>query len=242
MIISSKHRFVMLAPWKTASQTLHVRLDPYNDSPYSRFFYYNPFLQRVVHQHITYADYLALPESKNGYFTAAFVRNPYDRVYSGFVQLQRDMLDQPKALFPQPWIKALALRQIAENFEQLVAAEFDFNKWFGLVEEHQILEAGRNSNFPLHPAHYWTGINQQRDVDFVGKVETFEDDFLAFCRRVEIGPGDRLNANVSSGIADLESSQNSRYAKMMSRNTVSKINDLFSADFELFGYEKIRLR
>jgi hypothetical protein len=92
----------------------------------------------------------------------------------------------------------------------------------------------------LHPAHYWTGIKQQRDIDFIGKVETFEEDFLSFCSRVNIEPGDRLNANVSAGFADPESSQGSHYLKMMSPATINKINDIFGADFELFGYEKVK--
>jgi hypothetical protein len=142
VIISHKFRFVLLLPWKTASSTCYERLVAHNDSPYSRFFYFNPFLQRVVHQHITYPEFAALPEGRKGYCSAAFVRNPYDRVYSGFLQLQRDIQQHPTAEFPAPWIKALVMQQIAENFAQLAAAGFEFDRWFGLIEEHQIYEVG----------------------------------------------------------------------------------------------------
>lgn len=79
-----------------------VRLEEYNDSPYDRFFYFNSYLNRIVHQHIICADFACLPESKLGYFTASFVRNPYDRVYSGFRQLQKDLREQPHAIYAEP--------------------------------------------------------------------------------------------------------------------------------------------
>ena len=239
MILSHQYQFVLLAPWKTASSTAHVRLEPYNESRYSRFYDYNPYLQRVVHQHITYAEFAALPESREGYFSGAFVRNPYDRVYSGFLQLQKDIQQQPSASFPNAWIKTLVMRQLADNFGQLAAGEFDFDKWFGLVEEHQIYEVGRNSSFPLHPAHYWTGIDRERKVDFVGSVERFERDFDAFCGQVGITPGERANENVSGQLSDLQGRTHYRYVDRMTAASISKVNALFDADFDLFGYEKI---
>jgi hypothetical protein len=101
MTISHAKQFVMFAPWKTASSRIHRRLEQYNESPYSRFFYFNPYLQRVVHQHVTCAEFTSFPESRCGYFLASFVRTPYDRVYSGFLQLQKDIQQEPYALFPE---------------------------------------------------------------------------------------------------------------------------------------------
>jgi hypothetical protein len=66
--------------------------------------------------------------------------------YSGFLQLQRDIQLHPVLPFSQTWIKKLVMRQLADNLAQLAAADFD--KWFELVEEHQIYEVGRNSSFP----------------------------------------------------------------------------------------------
>ena len=239
MILSHRHRFALLAPWKTASSTSHLRLEKFNESPYSRFYDYNPYLQRVVHQHITYAEFSILPEYQMGYFTGAFVRNPYDRVYSGFMQLQRDIQQQPSMPFPCAWIKALVMRQLADNFAQLADGDFEFNRWFSLVEEYQIYEVGRNSSFPLHPAHYWTGINRERNIDFIGKVEYFERDFDAFCQKVGVVQSDeRANANISDQPSTPENLSRPRYINLMSAATISKINTIFSTDFDLFEYEK----
>ena len=235
MIISNAHRFVMLAPWKTASTTTHKLLGQYNQSPYSRFYAFNPFLQRVVTQHLTYADFQGLPESRLGYFTGSFVRNPYDRVFSAFVQVQRAIDKQPAEIFPEPGLRALVMSQLDGVSNQLVAGDFDFDKWWALVEEHQVHIVG-NTSFPLHPAHYWTGGPGQPQVDFVGKVERYEDDIAAFSARVGIPPpAERIVANATDKRA--VGAAGYRYAERMSPASRSKIEELFKADFELFGYE-----
>ncbi len=240
MIISHRKRFVMFKPWKTASSSMGARLDPFNESPYSPFFDFNAHLNRVVHQHLTCADFASLPEGRLGYFAASFVRNPYDRVYSGFRQLQKDIREQPGAAFPEPWIRELVLRQLAENSAQLHSASFQFDEWLDLVGDEQIYEAGRNTNFPLHPAHYWTHIAGRQAVDFIGRVENFETDFQTFLERADIGPLPPVNCNV----VDLEGGAAAnphgyRYVDRMHARSIAKINRLFERDFELFGYARL---
>jgi hypothetical protein len=106
---------VIFSPWKSASSTVRLRFCSYDESPYSSSFHFNPYLNRVVHQHLTLADFRLLPESRLGYTTASFVRNPYDRAYSGFIQFQRDIAEQPRAAYPSAWIKELVTAQFAEN-------------------------------------------------------------------------------------------------------------------------------
>jgi hypothetical protein len=239
MIISYTRNFAILAPWKTASSTIWVRLSSFNESPYSRFHDFNPFLNRVVNQHLTYADFMALPEGRLGLFTAAFVRNPYDRVYSGFRQLQKDIDLQRDSPYPQPWIKTLILKQLAENFASLCQANFDFDEWLARVDEHQIFEVGRNSNFPLHPAHYWTHANGRQMVDFVGRVENFEEDLRGLCARLNIEVSSTENDNVHT-LQQQPVEVPYRSAHLMNPRSVARINELFRDDFELFGYERLK--
>jgi len=212
------------------------RLGKYDQSPYSPFFYFNPTLNRVVHQHITCADFLALPESKLNYFKASFVRNPYDRVYSGFIQLQRDIEEQRGASISPEWIRKLVMIQLEENLAQLTRANFDFDAWWASVPEHLVFEAGRNTNFPLHPANYWTHVNKVAYVDFVGKAEQFEQDFTALCQRLDIHDADEGNVNITPTTGG-GTPGSPRYTSRMSRASISKINTLFQDDFDLFGYE-----
>ncbi|MDW9476723.1 hypothetical protein GOB05_33635 [Sinorhizobium meliloti] len=235
MIISHRYKFVLLAPWKTASSTAHARLEALDESPYNRFFYFNPFLNRVVHQHLTYAEFATLPESKLGYKVAAFVRNPYDRAYSGFLQLQRDIKHQPSLEFPSEWIKALVLKQLSDNQNKLIEARYDFDLWIQLLQEFEVFEVGRNTNLPLHPANYWTHYNSMQAVDFVGKVEEFETDFAAFCRFVDIDVPELVNKNLSEQFVE---GDGYRYAAQMCSSSRSRINMLFKSDFDLFGYTR----
>lgn len=238
MIISYKRRFVILSSWKAASSTLGLRFGSYNESPYPGFFNFNPHLNRVVHQHLTLADFRLLPESQLGYTTAAFVRNPYDRAYSGFLQLQRDIAEQPTAVFPSEWIRELVIAQLNENARRLTAAEYDFNRWILTLPEYEIHEAGRNTNMPLHPANYWTHVAGQQRVDFVGKVENFEDEVERLCGLIGIPIPAKESANVTGGLPD-PSLLNYRYVSRMNRASIDRINHLFADDFVTFGYEQV---
>jgi len=238
MIISRQRRFVVFQPWKTASQTLALRLRNFDESPYSASFGFNEHLNRVVHHHLTCADFAALPESRLGYFLASFVRNPYDRVYAGFRQLSVDMREQPALAFAEPWVRDLVLRQLDENQVQLEAANYDFDAWVALLREAQIYEAGRNTSFPLHPAHYWTHLAGRQYVSFIGRVEQFEGDFTRLTELLGLGDLGRANANVVE-LAGPTGASCSRYADRMHKRSIDKITALFDADFERFGYDRI---
>jgi hypothetical protein len=171
---------------------------------------------------------------------ASFVRNPYDRIYSGFLQLKKDVHEQPLALFPESWIKELVMKQLAGNFAQLCFAGFDFDHWIDLVQEHQIYEVGHNTSFPLHPSHYWTHFAGRQMVDFIGKVEKFEVDFETLCSKIGAVSGKRINENVANEISEGANNPNSyKYLHLMNKSSIRKINQLFETDFQLFGYEKL---
>jgi hypothetical protein len=240
MIISHTRRFVILAPWKSASSTVRARLGRYCESPYSEFYRFDPILQRIVHQHMIYADFAALPESRLGYRTAAFVRNPYDRVYSGFVQLQKDIREQPLAAFPDPTVRRRVMAQLSENLAQLSQAGFTFESWLELVDDHQVLDAGRNSSFPLHPAHYWTHHHGEQAVHFVARVENFESDFDRLCETLGVESESRINANMTPPAGEpVDSPHGYRYVERMSSRARLRINELFRDDFEIFGYRRV---
>ncbi|HEX4435975.1 MAG TPA: sulfotransferase family 2 domain-containing protein [Solirubrobacteraceae bacterium] len=232
---------MILAPWKSATSTVRVRLAPFSEGSYDVFYDLNPVLRRVVHQHMTYADFAALPESRLGYTTAAFVRNPYDRVYSGFLQLQKDLRTQPEMEYPDRAVRRLVLEQLAENRAQLEHASFQFEPWLESVEDHQVLAVGRNTSFPLHPAHYWTHHAGQQAVDFIGRVENFESDFERLCSKLGLLVDSHANANVEAP-EDLlvpKDGHGYRYLEHFGAAARRRVNDLFREDFALFGYAMV---
>lgn len=240
MIVSHDRRFIFLLPWKTASQTILARLDQFNQSKYGRRFEFNPVLKRIVSPHLTRADFECLPESQHGYFTAAFVRNPYDRVYSGFHQLQRDIATHPGVTFSSTMVKSLILEQLREIDNQIKAASSNFDDWVASIKDWQILEQGRNTSFPLYPCHYWTHFDAKSVIDFVGMVETFEDDFRKFCQACDLDSVFQINENISElNPASSRQDIGYRYTDRMSRQSIQTINQLFEKDFELFEYPMI---
>lgn len=237
MILMPDHKLAMLLPWKTGSQTLCARLQGFDRSPYPKFFHFNPLLNRVAHQHLILSDFAVLPESRAAPSLAVFVRNPYDRVYSGFQQLVRDVAEQPGWAFPAAWIRDLVVEQLTYHHFALERARYDVNAWFDALPVHAVIEAGRDSSLPLHPAHYWTHLDGRGAASFVGRVEHFERDFAALCRQFGIEGAGTDDANRSEHTP--VDGRGYRYADRLSPRTIAKINALFAADFELFGYEKI---
>lgn len=239
MVISHSHKFVLMLPWKAASSTCRATLGSYDESTYEQFFAFNPYLNRVVHQHLTLAEFFALPESHLDYNIGAFVRNPYDRAYSGFIQMQRDFETHPRYHFAEAWIGDLVRAQIAENMSRIISAGFEFDRWVQALPDYEIFEVGRNTNMVLHPAHYWTHVNGDRRAGFIGKVEAFEDEFRRFCSYVGIHQPLIVTSNVSQHTKSCDELCISRYASRMSRRSLDRINELFSDDFDRFQYERL---
>lgn len=237
MIIIPEKKLTILLPWKTGSQTLRTRLGPYNKSPYPSFFHYNPQLRRVLHQHITLADYLCLPEGAQSHQLATFVRNPYDRVVSGFLQAQKDIVLQPKREIAGPaWVRQLLLEQLAENKEHLERCEYNINRWVIDLPEHLIYEIGRNTSLFLHPCNFWTHFQGKLLVEFVGKVEAFEADFSRLCQTYNLTAENSLNSNVSPNLQPSKHEAGYRYTHYLSSEAIHRINALFHDDFVAFGY------
>jgi len=228
MLLSISKRFVILFPWKTASSTINTRIGCYNESPYSSFFYYNKHIETVTHQHITLAQFLRLPESKTIDFKATFVRNPYDRAWSAFQQIKRDILNQPMANFPDNWIRDLVLEQLRENKRALELADGNFDLWVKNLKYHDIYCVAKNSNLILHPIHFWTHNDNALTVDFIGRVEQFESDFKKLVDILNLTPQNSLNVNVSDDHSERPPNQYGyKHTHRMDNKTIEKLNEMF---------------
>ena len=107
-----------------------------------------------------------------------------------------------------------------------------------ILTEEQVYDVTLNSGLPLYPAHYWTHINKEKYVDFIGKVENYESDLECVCKKINIEYEKDLNKNITISCAAKEN-ELYKYARFMNSKSRDKINSLFTEDFELFGYEKI---
>ena len=107
------------------------------------------------------------------------------------------------------------------------------------MEEHEIHHTGSNLLFLLHPLRYWTHQGQKQCVNFIGRVENFENDFLRLVSSWSLPVYDMsVNENTSGDIA--ASANAYRHLERMNHVSIDRLNELFSDDFELFGYEKVK--
>jgi hypothetical protein len=69
-------------------------------------------------------------------------------------------------------------------------------------------------------------------------VETYDADFEALCALRRLKGLERINANVAGDLNAVDC-YGYRYSARMSRRSIDKINRLFDADFDLFGYDRL---
>ncbi len=117
-------------------------------------------------------------------------------------------------------------------------ANDDFDAWINILTEEQVYDVTLNSSLPLYPAHYWTHINKGKYVDFIGKVENYENDLECVCKEIGVEAEKGVNKNITSSCT-VKENELYKYARFMNSKSRDKINSLFREDFELFGYEKI---
>ena len=174
MIVSDSHRFICFQPWKCASSTLYKRLRSYDSGRYAQPRYFNEILGAHAHKHMTLHEFMRLPESRQDYYRFCFVRNPYDRVYSGFMQ-RKHRLTTDRELVRRSKTRAAELRFIEKGFVPFVRF---------LSEEH----AENGTTVVGYFLHEHTHYENQPELDFIGFIETFESCFDDVCRTLGIEP------------------------------------------------------
>jgi hypothetical protein len=141
------------------------------------------------------------PLRYRAHFKFAFVRNPWDRLVSCW---QNKVVDNPNA------------RMFGDRLGKLQS----FPAFVDFLAE-QDLEAG-NKHFRLQ-----CRLIDLNHVDFVGRLERFDDDFRQVCDRLSL-PGDPRKVNVSARQRD--------YRPYYTDAAAEKAASLYRRDITLFGY------
>lgn len=222
MIISDTKKMIVFQPWKCASTTLYLRLGQYDNQRYPQGVYYDDFLKKINHKHILMEDFLKLPESSLNYFRICFVRNPYDRMYAGYLQLK----------------KQIENNQEMPGFEGKQYVESSFSSYLSdYVVPNYEKTGGVHGGF-LHEYVYF---KNQKQIDFVGYLERFENDFKKICNQFKIACDQSMD-NVKNKpkppcdphkmkIADY------KYLKKYTPHDLQIVNFIFAKDFKLFNYQ-----
>ena len=226
MIISHRHKFIWFQPWKIASNTIFTRIGHLNQSIYPQESYFNKILGKLSSKHIDLCDFKKLPEFKLDYRTVCFVRNPYDRFYSGFLQCRKDYITEFGNDFSlKPW--GTLLEKGFKNYCNFAEDKFVKSEYF----------------FPNISNFDNVYLNKKKYVNFVGFIERFENDFTEICKKLAIEAQNQNSLHIEKAQNPCDPhmiNQNEyKYLNHYDKEMVETVNLIFKLDFKHFGFQKI---
>lgn len=213
MLISHRHKFLYFVIPKCGSATLRTSLAPHADVgwPVSNY-----------EQHLPVARFLQTPDAAlfDDYFKFTFTRNPYDRIYSGYLQDRYASENYPR------WTKEKKpiFDEIGDDFTAYLR---------GHVSKADIHEDWRWICFcPMVDFAHRDG---NSILDFVGKAEQLEQDMGELSVRLGIQIEKAADKNVRTGICTARP----KYLGFYDQEALEIVNDLYRDDFRSFGYEMV---
>lgn len=152
------------------------------------------------------------PMRYNRYFTFTFVRNPYSRLLSAYRFLINGGFKDEEGRWAEQNISGY------DHFDEFV------KKW---VNEETIW----TYNHFKPQFSFVCDIGMQPEVDFVGKVETIDDDFDKVCKILKV------QNNLS--VHNRSKADNSDWKQYYTPYTLQKVADIYHHDFDIFNYQQI---
>ncbi len=153
------------------------------------------------------------------YFKFAFVRNPWARLVSWHAMIRRA---EKHGRRPQNRLWRYA-QQNSSNFDEFIR---------NCTDEVQI-EGGVRYSFTYNQLDYVTDENGEFLVDFIGRLESFDEDLRKACGKMGIELETVPHKNRSN---------HTHYSEMYTPEIEQIVRDRFKRDIEYFGYEFERPR
>ncbi|KEA65212.1 alpha-2,3-sialyltransferase [Marinobacterium lacunae] len=164
-------------------------------------------LPAVGHMSLAYYQNVLGPEKFNAYYKFAFVRNPWDRLYSAYHYLRNGGVGKDDRV----WTEAL---QRFADFNDFV------NRW---VDEDNI---GLQLHF-MPQSRFLKDARGMISLDFIGRFESLEQDYNTILEQVGGAPMPKINVTRNSG----------RYIDAYSPRSREIVARVYRRDIELLGYE-----
>lgn len=235
MIISDTKNFVFFHNPKSAGSTIHHLLLPFQ-SPQTDLNYYesNTCLLEYSNQiiwrgHLTFKQLynLEIYNQVKDYIKFCFVRNPYDRAYSSFLQHKAGICGHKD-------LKQVLLCQ---------SIKLGFNSYIQLFLEKKQIE----NNVLYHafmPQHLYMSLNEKETLNHIGYIEKFDDDLKTICDIINVNCNDIVYKNIKQNPKSPCDPHNMntrdyKYLDKYEKQTIITINELYAKDFELLGYEML---
>jgi len=173
------------------------------------------------YQHMTVSRFLKSKYSGlfEDYFKFAFVRNPYDRLYSAFLQ------DKFASEHYGDWVpvKGPIFDLIGHDFNRYVTGYVDpvkiVNDWDWIA---------------FCPMREFCCLFDRMCMDFIGHIESLDEDLQKL--------SDLINTKIvlaESANLRFVSPTIPKYLDRFERSTIGKINEIYKDDFEFFHYEML---
>ncbi len=168
-----------------------------------------------VHKHSTANEIRAGlgNEYFDGFFSFAFVRNPYARAYSAF-------------RFTLKWDEKL--RPESARYQEI--KDMSFEQWLqsSYVANYKMMQTKQQS--------HW--LPNQNVVSYIGRTETFDDCMFEILHRISGNPKKSANSvEILRSVRNNQSTQIDEW-KNMSGEAIDLIYKLYRKDFENFGYSQ----
>ncbi|MBO6522054.1 MAG: sulfotransferase family 2 domain-containing protein [Rhodospirillales bacterium] len=214
MVISDRYKYLYFVIPKCGSATVRHALAPFTDIgyPVSRF-----------EEHVTirkFLDNYDAPGRFDTHFKFSFVRNPYDRLYSGFCQ---DRLASTKW---EHWIAAKRpiFDAIGDDFAAYMldhVAQADIaNAWDWIC---------------FCPMTAFTHLDGRQAVDWIGRTEWLDGGLAELAGKIGVALGDVKSLNVQTP-ADTDQPDRPKYLGCYTRDVVAMVNEIYAEDFRAFEY------
>lgn len=208
MVISHRHRFVYSVIPKCGSATIRTSLASYFDEGW-------PVNDRLP-EHATLAQITALRPEVIPYFKFSFVRNPYDRLYSGYLQDQRAAERSKKWRVKRPLFEGgCSFKRYLLDY---VAHADTINDWQWIC---------------FTPMTEFTHVGSICVMDFIGRAETLDADLATLSTLLHIDVPHINPVNVrEGGLCTVEP----KYLSQYDAETIEFVNTMYASDFTSFGY------
>ena len=217
--VSLKNKYVFVETAKVACSTIKLTLQRFElgDENFSRENFedihdrnFSPLLKL---QQVPNFDVLL---KQDHYFRFCFVRNPYTRILSAYLD---------KIAGNSFREKSIVLSQLGHNMRDM-SIPISFEQFVSAVEK-QPLSMMDNHWRPQYYSTYQDTIN----YDFIGKLERFDEDYSYVMDKLGASDYYIKESRHATG-------SSSKFAEYYTEDLLERVCKLFQIDFEKFGYNK----
>tara|TARA_Y100000589_G_C27180307_1_gene640462 strand:- start:222 stop:992 length:771 start_codon:yes stop_codon:yes gene_type:complete len=253
VLISDKKKYIFIHIPKTGGMTIKETIksqdkDIKNMEKIKLKYNINNYFYISREYHYTYNELKNyLQNDFNNYFKFAFVRNPYDRLYSAIEYIKKKNLlcDFPFniqnffiifytilifLLVIKRKYLLLAILPFFKIYILLIKVKF---KDFNYIVKNYFKYIYKYIPFSFRPQYEYI---ENSNIDFIGRMENFDNDFKFILNKFNYKI-DIKNTNISN--KNNSNKNSSKYINKFNKETIDFVNKFYDKDFKEFNYKKI---